>query len=122
MTLERDPIEPAAATYAAAAAHGAAATDAATESGEEEQSDSGYGWVMFTVFCCAALGITFTVAVLALVGSWWMLGVAVAAHLTVTTVVMRVVINAFGSSTHDEAEERRSASAGRPREAEPVHA
>lgn len=63
-----------------------------------EPDDSGYGWVMFLVFIGAVLAVTFAVCVLAVVGSWWMLGVAVAIHVSLTAVVMRVVYGAFGTS------------------------
>jgi membrane protein implicated in regulation of membrane protease activity len=63
-----------------------------------EPDDSGYGWVMFLVFIAAVLAVTFAVCVLAVIGSWWMLGVAVAIHVSLTAVVMRVVYGAFGTS------------------------
>lgn len=58
--------------------------------------DSGYGLVMFVVFAAAVLFVTGAVALLALVGSWWMLGAAFAAHAGTTTVVTFVVIHAMG--------------------------
>ena len=58
--------------------------------------DSGYGLVMFVVFAAAVLFVTGVVALLALVGSWWMLGAAFAAHAGTTGVVTFVVIHAMG--------------------------
>jgi hypothetical protein len=66
----------------------------------DDSDDSGYGMVMFFVFIAAVLGITFAVCVLAVVGSWWMLGAAMAAHVVVTTVVTRVVMGAFGPDAY----------------------
>ena len=59
--------------------------------------DSRYGLVMFVVFSAAVLFVTGAVALLALVGSWWMLGAAFAVHVGVTAVVMLVVLFALGS-------------------------
>jgi hypothetical protein len=42
--------------------------------------DSGYGLVMFVVFSAAVLFVTGAVALLALVGFWWMLGAAFEVH------------------------------------------
>jgi hypothetical protein len=42
--------------------------------------------------------VTFAVCVLAVVGSWWMLGVAVAIHVSLTAIVLRVVYGAFETS------------------------
>lgn len=70
---------------------------------DSDPDDSGYGWVMFLVFTVAVLVVTLGVGVLAVVGSWWMLGLAVAFHVSVTAAVIWVVYNAFGSD--DEVDE-----------------
>ncbi len=57
--------------------------------------DSGYGLVMFAVFSAAVLFVTGAVALLALFGSWWMLGAAFAVHAATTAVVTYVVIHAM---------------------------
>ena len=57
--------------------------------------DSGYGLAMFVIFSAAALIVTGAVALLALVGSWWMLGVAFAAHVAMTSVVTYAVLHAI---------------------------
>src|SRR5579875_2945746 len=67
-----------------------------------DPDDSGYGAVMFLVFTAAVLAVTLAVCVLAVVGSWWMLGVAVAIHVSVTAVVMWVIYRAFGLSADDD--------------------
>lgn len=58
--------------------------------------DSGYGLVMFVVFSSAVLFVTGAVALLALVGSWWMLGAAFALHAGSTAIVTFVVLHAMG--------------------------
>lgn len=70
---------------------------AAIAAEETDDDDIGYGWAMFTAFTGAVLGITFVVCVLALVGSWWMLGVAVLVHVVVTATMIRLVYGAFGA-------------------------
>jgi len=65
---------------------------------DEDPDDSSYGWAMFLAFISAVLAITFTVCVLAMVGSWWMLGVAFAVDVGITALVMKVVRGALNSS------------------------
>ena len=65
------------------------------ETTSEGSDDSGYGLVMFVIFSAAVLFVTGTVALLALVGSWWMLGAAFAVHAGTTAVVTFVVIHAM---------------------------
>lgn len=65
---------------------------------DDDPGDSSYGWAMFLMFTTAVLSITFAVCVLAMVGSWWMLGVAFAVDLGVTASVMKVVSGALDSS------------------------
>lgn len=54
---------------------------------------------MFLVFTAAVLVVTFAVCILAIVGSWWMLGVAMVVHVGVTAAVIRVLVAAFGPET-----------------------
>ena len=63
-------------------------------------ADATYGWEMFVAFVAAVLGISIVVAVLALVGSWWMLGIAMIVHVGITATMMRLVYGAFGSEAH----------------------
>ncbi len=47
---------------------------------------------MLVIFTGAVLFVTGAVALLALVGSWWMLGVAFAIHVATTAVVMLTIV------------------------------
>jgi hypothetical protein len=58
--------------------------------------DSGCGLVRFVVFSAAVLLVTGAVALLAVVGSWWILGAAFAVHVGVTAVVTFAVVHAMG--------------------------
>ncbi len=53
--------------------------------------DSGSGLAMFVIFTAAVLIITGAVAVVALVGTWWTLGVAFATHIVMTIIVMATI-------------------------------
>ena len=53
--------------------------------------DRGYGLAMFLIFA-AALIVTGAVALLALVGSWSMLGVAFAVHVVMTALVTLAIV------------------------------
>jgi fatty acid desaturase len=57
--------------------------------------DRGYGLAMFLIFAAAALIVTDAVALLALVGSWWMLGVAFAVHVAMTALVTLTIVGAM---------------------------
>lgn len=94
MTFEAPATKPLASTTLALA------PDPLAEVPREAQGDPTYGWEMFAAFTCAALAVTFAVCVLALVGSWWMLGVAVAAHIGLTATMMWLVFTGFGASEH----------------------
>lgn len=76
-------------------------------------ADATYGWEMFMAFTAAVLAITITVCVLTLVGSWWMLGVAVAAQFGVTGTMMRLIFGAFGSDEHAYPDKRRAEAVSR---------
>jgi len=55
---------------------------------------------MFVSFSAAVVGISLVVCVLALIGSWVMLGIVLGVHVTVTAVMMKLVLGAFGSEDH----------------------
>ncbi|MGH2863069.1 MAG: hypothetical protein ACRDLT_16435 [Solirubrobacteraceae bacterium] len=79
----------------------------------EAPADATYGWEMFVAFVAAVLGLSIAVAVLALVGSWWMLGIAVLAQLSVTVMMIRLVFGAFGSEDHAYPDGRRAEAVSR---------
>ncbi len=54
--------------------------------------DTGSGLAMFLIFTAAVLIVTGAVALLALVGAWWMLGVTFAIDLSMTTIVVLTVV------------------------------
>ena len=57
--------------------------------------DRGTGLAMFLIFATAVLIVTGAVAILALINTWWLLGVAFAIHVLMTTVVSLVVCSAL---------------------------
>lgn len=75
----------------------AVAVPAPTPAAPEPPDDSAYGWKMFVAFCAAVVGISIVVAVLAIIGSWVMLGVAMLAHIVVTGMLMKLILGAFGA-------------------------
>jgi hypothetical protein len=68
---------------------------------------------MFVAYTAAVVGISVVVAVLALVGSWLMLGIALAVHITVTATMMKLVLRAFGSEEHAYPDMHRAEAASR---------
>ncbi|MGN6869615.1 MAG: hypothetical protein ACTHMY_14585 [Solirubrobacteraceae bacterium] len=54
--------------------------------------DSGGGLAMFLVFSSAVLIVTGGVALMALVGTWWIFGLAFAIHVLMTTVVVATIV------------------------------
>lgn len=76
----------------------------ASPAADEDPDDSSFGLAMFLTFTTAVLAITFAVCALAMVGSWWMLGVVYAADLIVTVLVFRVVLDALGMTGVPESE------------------
>jgi membrane protein implicated in regulation of membrane protease activity len=54
--------------------------------------DSASGEAMSLIFTGAVLIVTGAVALLALVSTWWMLGVAFAIHVIMTTVVILTIL------------------------------
>jgi membrane protein implicated in regulation of membrane protease activity len=68
--------------------------------------DSGAGVAMFVIFIAAVLIVTCAVALVALVDTWWILGIAYAIHVLMTTVVMATIVsvmNGRGSAESDRA-------------------
>ncbi len=60
--------------------------------------DSGAGLVLFFVFATAVLTVTGAVALLALVGTWWMLAVAFAIYVAMTMVVLLTILRVIAGS------------------------
>lgn len=63
--------------------------------------DRGLGLAMLVIFIAAALTVTGAVAMLALIDSWWLLGLAFGVHLLITAAVAPVSFIAVrhGSTT-----------------------
>ena len=55
--------------------------------------DTGSGLLIFLVFTAAVLVSTGAVALIALVGTWWMLGFGFAIHVAMTTLVVLTIIH-----------------------------
>ncbi|MGH2843287.1 MAG: hypothetical protein ACRDKL_06825 [Solirubrobacteraceae bacterium] len=91
-----------------------ASDDVTTESAKAdgESDDSNYGWAMFLAFICAAMSITFAVCVLTLVKTWWMLGVAMVVHVSITATMLWVILGAFRSAAYKH--ERKSSGDAAP--------
>ena len=71
-------------------------TDRVTDTSSTTLADDrGYGLAMLLIFATAALIVTGAVALLALVGSWWMLGVAFAVHVAMTALVTLTIVGAM---------------------------
>lgn len=67
----------------------------------ESADDSGQGLALFLIFVAAVLIVTCAVALLALVDSWWMLGVTFAVDITMTAIVVLAIYHALaGRATH----------------------
>lgn len=98
MTLEATVVTPA--TEAAAPVAVLSPDTIGLEGTDPAPGDATYGWEMFTAFVASVLGITIVVAVLALIGSWWMLGIAMVVHVSITATMMRLIYGAFGSKDH----------------------
>lgn len=60
--------------------------------------DSGQGQALFVLFTMAVLIVTGAVALLALVTSWWVLGLAFAVHVLFTVIVGTAVFMVLGTS------------------------
>ena len=82
-----------------ASGNGTQVSNAATEPrAPEPEDDSAQGLAMLLVFTGAVLFVTGAVALLALVGSWWMLGVAFAIHAATTAVVLLTLLHVMAGS------------------------
>lgn len=55
--------------------------------------DSRDGLAMFVIFTAAVLIVTSAVALIALVGGWWILGVAFAIHVLMTAIVVATIVS-----------------------------
>jgi hypothetical protein len=71
--------------------------------------EAAIGLQMFVIFTTAILIVTGAVAMLALIDSWWVLGLAFGIHVIMTTVVALVTFSALGggrlrpgASTHSQ--------------------
>jgi len=62
--------------------------------------DSGAGLAMFLIFTAAVLIVTGAVAVVALVGTWWMLAVGFAVHVAMTIVVVLTIVEVMAGHAH----------------------
>jgi membrane protein implicated in regulation of membrane protease activity len=70
--------------------------ETATDSSTIALADDRAGPVMFVIFTGACLVVTGAVAILALIDTWWVLGLAFGIHLIMTTLVGFTVFNALG--------------------------
>lgn len=61
-----------------------------------DSDDSGRGQALFFLFVGAVALVTGAVAALALLGSWWLLGVVFGVHLVVTLIVGAAVFAILG--------------------------
>jgi membrane protein implicated in regulation of membrane protease activity len=66
--------------------------------------DSGAGLVMFVIFTAAALVVTGAVALVALVDTWWILGVAFTIHVLMTIVVVATIVSATNGRASAESD------------------
>ncbi|MEO9118203.1 MAG: hypothetical protein ABI355_03695 [Solirubrobacteraceae bacterium] len=68
-------------------------------------ADGRGGLAMFLTFTAAVLTSTAAVALPAVVGGWWMLGVALAVHVAMTGVVVLTIFYVMGSRAVPSADE-----------------
>ena len=61
--------------------------------------DGGLGLAMFVIFTAAILIVTGAVAMLALISTWWVLGLAFGIHVLMTATVSLVVVSALDGGT-----------------------
>jgi fatty acid desaturase len=64
------------------------------------RDDSADGQVMFLTFIASALIVTAAVGLLAFIPTWWMLSVALGAHITGTVIVFRAVMSSAAEGTN----------------------
>lgn len=79
--------------------------------------DSGAGLAMFVIFTAAVLIVTGAVALVALVDTWWILGVAFAIHVLMTIVVMATIVSVMNGRANAESD--RAPADGRRQDARP---
>lgn len=66
--------------------------------------DSGAGLAMIVIFITAVLIVTGAVAIVALVDAWWILGVAFAIHVLMTTVVVATIVSVMNGRASADAD------------------
>ena len=66
--------------------------------------DGGAGVAMLVIFTTAVLIVTGAVAIVALVDAWWILGVAFAIHVLMTTVVMATIVSVMNGRASADAD------------------
>jgi membrane protein implicated in regulation of membrane protease activity len=69
--------------------------------------DSGDGLLMFFVFIAAVLTSTGAVALIALAGTWWVLGLGFAIHAVVTALVVLTIVHVMAGRVRLTAERDR---------------
>jgi membrane protein implicated in regulation of membrane protease activity len=79
--------------------------------------DSGDGLAMLVIFTAAVLIVTGAVALVALIDTWWILGVAFAIHVLMTTVVMATIVSVMNGRASTETD--RAPVEGRRQDARP---
>lgn len=84
--------------------------------------DSGQGQALFVLFVMAVLFVTGAVALLALVTSWWLLGLAFGVHVLVTTIVSAAVFTVLSSGKLTRKGAARTPAGATPGLADPVKA
>ncbi len=73
--------------------------------------DTADGKIMFFLFVAAVLASTGAVALIALVGTWWMLGFGFAIHVTMTALVLLTIFHVMTSRARPSAESARTLAA-----------
>ncbi len=84
--------------------------------------DSGQGLALFVLFVIAVMFVTGAVALLALVTTWWVLGLAFGIHVLVTAVVSTAVFTVLGSGKLTRNGAARAPAGATPSPTEPVGA
>ena len=69
--------------------------------------DSGAGLLMFFVFIAAVLTSTGAVALIALAGTWWVLGLSFAIHAVMTALVVLTIVHVMAGRVRFTAERDR---------------
>ncbi len=66
--------------------------------------DSRAGLAMLAIFTTAVLIVTGAVAIVAIVDTWWILGVAFAIHVLMTTVVVATIVSVMNGRASADAD------------------